>query len=286
MRDTRYVRLDPTGNITCLVLDPVLPAEEAEITRRLMAECEQVAYLEAPASPEARGRIRLMGGEFCGNAAMAAAAWLAAQDGLGPGQSTRVPLEVSGAAGVLRCLVTAEDGAYRGTVAMPRVLEIFRADPGELFPELASRAEARLTAVRMEGILHLVLEGAPPLSEEAAEAGLKGAAARWQDEAIGLLQWREKPGEDAGEMQPLVYVRGSDTMVWETGCGSGSAGIGALRAWRDGRGSTRVFQPGGMIEAAAETAEGAVCSLRITGRVRLGTVQTLGSRPQDIDRKK
>ena len=53
MKSFRYVRLDPTGNLTCLVLDPVEKAEEPGIT------------------------ARLMGGEFCGNAAMASACYLA-----------------------------------------------------------------------------------------------------------------------------------------------------------------------------------------------------------------
>ena len=85
MKSYRYVTLDPTGNLTCLVLDPVDPAEEAEVTRQLLGECEQVAYLVPPEKPEAVAGIRLMGGEFCGNAAMAAAAWLA-RDGMAQGE--------------------------------------------------------------------------------------------------------------------------------------------------------------------------------------------------------
>ena len=43
MRAYRYVTLDPTGNITCLVLDPAGAEEKARLTRRLLQECEQVA---------------------------------------------------------------------------------------------------------------------------------------------------------------------------------------------------------------------------------------------------
>ena len=45
MSNYRYVKLDPTGNITCLVLDPASPEEEKAITRELLKQCEQVAYL-------------------------------------------------------------------------------------------------------------------------------------------------------------------------------------------------------------------------------------------------
>ena len=36
MKTYRYVILDPTGNLTCLVLDPVSPEHKAELTRRLL----------------------------------------------------------------------------------------------------------------------------------------------------------------------------------------------------------------------------------------------------------
>ncbi len=274
----RYVRLDPTGNITCLVLDPVPGDVEPEVTRRLMAECEQTAYLERAILPGARARIRLMGGEFCGNAAMASAAWLAAQDGIRPGETARVPLEVSGAKGVLDCLVEADGEDYRGTVDMPRVLEIFPVPPELLFSLRDERMPPetggiRLTAVRMEGILHLVAESRQELPEQAAEAALRKAASCFGDEALGLLQWNEADCV----MRPLVFVRGSGTTVWETGCGSGSAAVGALRAYRRGSGTavTRVFQPGGVIDAFAEAAGGRIRSVRISGRVRLGPVKRL-----------
>ena len=57
-------------------------ADEAAITRRLMQECEQVAYLDPPSLPGARASIRLMGGEFGGNAAMASACFLAEKAGV------------------------------------------------------------------------------------------------------------------------------------------------------------------------------------------------------------
>ena len=76
MKSYRYVLLDPTGNITALVLDQADPYDERRITRELLKRSEQVAYLEAPKNPGAVAAIRLMGGEFCGNAAMASAAWL------------------------------------------------------------------------------------------------------------------------------------------------------------------------------------------------------------------
>ena len=53
MKPVRYVTLDPTGNTTCLVLDPVTEAERPRVTAALMDRCEQVGYLPPPLSPGA-----------------------------------------------------------------------------------------------------------------------------------------------------------------------------------------------------------------------------------------
>ena len=256
MRAFRYVTLDPTGNTTCLVLDPVEKADEKSLTRELLKECEQVAYLEAPSAPGAAAAIRLMGGEFCGNAAMASAAWLVRNE---PGQGGPVAflLEVSGAREPVLCTVQKAEGGFEGTVEMPGVPEISR----ENFFGVP------LTLVRIEGIAHLIYEG-EPMADCAAEELLKKIAGVLPDEAAGLLQWNR----ETGVMRPLVYVRGSGSLVWEHGCGSGSAAVGALESLRagDGRRVTPVEQPGGVIRAAAEAENGKIVSVEITGKIRFG----------------
>ena len=255
---TRYVILDPTGNLTALVLETDAPEREAEITARLMRESEQVAYLEPPTLPGSLARIRLMGGEFCGNAAMAAAGWLV-RDRLAPGKRLTVPLEVSGAPGVLFCRIEGKEDGFEGTVEMPPVLgfleETFRGVP--------------LTGVRMEGILHWIRESRTPLPKEEAEALIREIAERVPDEAVGLLD----RNPETGKMRPLVFVRGSGTLVWETACGSGSAAVGALEARRKGSGLavTEVSQPGGVIRAEAEAEDGRILRVSITGRVKFDT---------------
>ena len=265
MKAVRYVTLDPTGNITCLVTGKPEGADERAITGRLMRECEQVAYLEPPALPGSRARIRLMGGEFCGNAAMASACWLADRDGILPGQEVLLPIEMSGADGILSCEVRRFAGSFEGTVPMPpvRSIEAFEAE-GQT-----------LTAVAMEGIAHIIWAGPPFPDEAEAEALLRRLAIGRPEEAVGLLLWNES----ARTMRPLVLVKGSGTLVWETGCGSGSAAVGAYRAWRAGRGITHtdVHQPGGVITVSCEVRGGLPENLTITGRVRLGPEKTFAA---------
>jgi len=136
----------------------------------------------------------------------------------------------------------------------------------EIREEVFSRIP--FTLVRMQGIVHLIHSG-PELGNTKAENLLAVKAAVLPDEAIGLLQWNP----ETGFMKPLVWVRGSESMVWENGCGSGSAAVGAAEALRAGNGTliTRVCQPGGTISVRTEVLDGQILSTAITGQVRLGT---------------
>lgn len=261
MRSVQYVLLDPTGNLTCLVLDPVTEGERTGITAELMRRCEQVGYLVPPKNQEARGRLQMMGGEFCGNAAMATAAWLAGVDGLREGEETHVPLEVSGAEDILVCRIRREKECWQGTVEMPRILEI-----GER--EIAGH---RLTAVRLPGMLHLIRPGKDPDREEMENLLMK-AAEQLPDPAIGFLQW----DREHGCMTPLVYVRDSGTMVWEQACGSGSSAIAAWTAAKEGRSvHLDIQQPGGVLALDVTTEGKEIRRIELTGKIRIGRPKTI-----------
>ena len=108
-----------------------------------------------------------------------------------------------------------------------------------------------------------------------AEALLRRLAGTRPEEAVGLLLW----DEESLTMRPLVLVKGSGTLVWETGCGSGSAAVGAYRAFRAGSGVTRtdVHQSGGVITISAAVRDGLPENLTITGRVHLGPEKTIAA---------
>ena len=254
MKSFTYVILNPSGNLTALVTEWGGREDEAEITRRLMKESEQVAYLEAASLPGAVACLRMMGDEFCGNAAMAAAGWLVRNE-LHPGAEITVPLEVSGAPDLVFCrLKGIREGCFEGTVNMPPVTEILRMEIGG----------AELTAVRSDGILHLIREGTAPLAAEEAEKLLREAAARVPDPAVGLLD----RNPETGFTVPLVFVRTAGTLVRESACGSGSAAVAAAEALRaGGKVSVPIPQPGGIIRAEAEVKKCAVTDVTITGTV-------------------
>ncbi len=256
MRDIRYVRANPTGNITCLVLSRVREEERPTVTSSLMDRCEQVGYLEVPDDPKDPARLRMMGGEFCGNASMAAGAYLAEKAGMRPGEEAQMMLAVSGTEQPVRCRIRALDTAWEGTVEMPGIPDI----------STYHLAGKKLICVRMDGITHLISEQGTFRSRDAEDL-LRMAAEDLGAAAVGLLQWNEK----TGYMTPLVYVPGSETMIWESGCGSGSTAIGVWRAACRGEGKTitEVRQPGGIILVQAEISGGRLRKSSISGRVIL-----------------
>ena len=259
--NTQFITLDPTGNVTCLVLSSVAAADRPRITAGLMDRCEQVGYLCPAGKPGARARLEMMGGEFCGNATMALGAYLAREDGLRDGEEAFFSLEVSGVEETVPCRIRREGDAWRGTVDMPLPTGMEETD----------LADRRALSVTLPGMTHLILpEG--HLEKKEAEALLGKAALRFSAPALGLLQWDEA----RAYMTPLVYVRGSETMVWETACGSGTTAIACWRARMAGHSlRTAVRQPGGLLEAEAEMEGGVLCRILLTGTVRIGEMEIL-----------
>lgn len=80
---------------------------------------------------------------------------------------------------------------------------------------------------------------------EYADKAANAANINPQDlQAFGILLW----DEDASYMRPCVYCRDIDTVIWESGCATGSTCIGFYRATQRNCGTiTVVNQPGGAI---------------------------------------
>lgn len=259
-RTIRYALMDPTGNTTLLAETPVDPAEQPACAARLMAlepRAEQVGFLSPGTG--ARIALRMAGGEFCGNAAMSAAALRAMDAGAAEG---RFSVAVAGTDTPAAVTVTAlPDGSFRCAAAMPRPLAARR----ERFPDGRSRP-----VVRFDGIAHVILESAP---DRAAAEALAPVWCRALDaRALGLMFW----DRTADTLTPLVYVPGAGTLFWETSCASGTTAAGVwLAAETGGAVTVSLRQPGGVLTVAAAP-DGAPT---LTGTVRL-----LGRSAAEIDR--
>ena len=251
-----FIKLSPTENMTIIVKTPVPRRDHSRVAALLMDEAcvgaEQAGFVESPSLAGVNARLQMMGGEFCGNATMCMAACTAREEGIQPGETRDVPVEISGAAGLLTCRVTCGEEDFSCKTIMP-------------LPESIEQCPG-YSLVRLPGITHAILRCDNPATMRAgAEEMLREIAALLDDEAVGLMLY----SPSRCELLPLVYVKATDTMIWERGCGSGSAAVGALRAWeKQADVSIPLRQPGGVITASARWT-GSVSEVAIEGRVRI-----------------
>lgn len=263
-REVDFIKFNPTQNMTILVQTQHPVEEYPHIASRLMAydsvHAEQVGFIEKPYQYGASVHLHMAGGEFCGNACMALAAFIASENGLGQEEWTEVALKASGTEPLVNCRVNRIGDEYYCQLAMPLPLKLERrviAYEG---------SEWSLVIVRYGDFFHVVIEVEQvheALRQRATSmARLLGAVSG--SSLVGILLY--KP--ESHELTPLIYVPQLDSLIWERGCGSGTASVGAYLAWKHQREVTaEIRQPGGSIHVAASCRGQEITSLRIGGTV-------------------
>lgn len=276
---------DPAGNRTAFVTDPVSRDRYAEIGNRLLQNAalraEQVGFiLDQPS--DADGAMCMSGGEFCGNATRSFGYLTGKQRGLKNGDTVHV--RVSGSSDILA--VTLEEGGAR--VRMPC--------PGDVMNGMfhipvrdGKKAEGRrLPYVEMEGITHILIENSGVV-KDAASAVTEQMRLHSGADAAGVMflhAVHDVPVPDNSgltackeiEMTPFVWVRETDSHVWESSCGSGSlsAAVFAFRDITAGRVRATVRQPGGVLTVLLEKKNGHVSSAYLGGPIKLEEAVTVG----------
>ena len=247
----------PAGNRTALVEGEVLPQDYAAVGAALLRDpalcAEQVGFVCRPLQ-DGLGRLEMMGGEFCGNAARSFGLWLGR--GAGKKAGEEVPIEISGSQETLFVLLE-EDGSW---VSMPPAREIAEVS----IPSGDGPASSLLhyPAIVLEGITHVILEDTDA-SEELARAVILQAAEQTTADAAGAIFVR------GDQMTPAVSVRATDSFIWESSCGSGTlaATISRSRFLQDGAFKLSLKQPGGILQAEAHWEHGHLQSAKIGGPV-------------------
>ena len=264
----RYTVIDPTKNITLLVTTPVqrnLQAQTAAWLLRREHDAEQVGFLELAA--DGTPRLQMMGGEFCGNATMGLGAWLCRTNRLAHGVTHDFALEISGADALVPCSVTPVNYGYLATVELPLPEKM------ELLSLPVHDGTLEVAVVFLPGICHIVVP-AGAIRRSHAEELLRRWSAGLPGEAVGLILL----DEERTAIDPLVYVKPTDTAVWERGCGSGSAAAACyLTAKRGAAQCLSIRQQGGTIAAVTDWDGQHVTKLHITGSVAL-----LGEKETDV----
>ena len=252
-----YCIADPAGNRTVLVTSPAEKSAYAEISQKLMAQidgCEQVGFFTEPIYG-GDVRLEMMGGEFCGNA-LRCAAYYYVREHI-PGQRSLVAAEISGCDRVLGVSADVLNGFAQAEMVLPRVTE--KADYWG-----GSGAMAFL----YDGITHIVRIGPTQhLPEESLKACLQSMSIRYNASAVGLMQVDLR----TNCLLPVVYVRDTDTMVYESSCASGSAAAAYYLALldEDGVHSYDFKEPGGTLNAVVVKKERKILSVKIGGTIAM-----------------
>ena len=251
--DLSYILADPSGNTTAFILTPVAREDYGPVARRVMAalDTEQVAFVRD-------GRMDMMGGEFCGNASRSFALWQALRtpDGLSlrpfSGEQT-VSVRVSGAPQPLEVTLRGDGEALCAAIRMPLPRRVLPLNLPVLGP---------VTLVEYPGISHLVVEDRAPRDTDLICARDILARLNAEDCCFGLMY------ACGGTLHPLVYVRDTDTLVWENSCASGTCAVAAARALAAGGTLTlELLQPGGSLTARAELRGDTLTALILDGPV-------------------
>lgn len=252
-----YCVANPAGNRTVLVTSPVKKSDYAHMAQKLMARiegCEQVGFLT---NPLYGGDIRLemMGGEFCGNA-LRCAAYYHVRERI-PSQRSLVATEISGCDRVLTVFADVKAGVAEAEMVLPRKVEAVESCAGK---------EAKV--FHFDGISHIVTtDSAEFLPEKQLKADLYEMSLQYGVSALGLMNVnREKY-----QLTPVVYVRDTDTMVYESSCASGTAAAAmylALSA-EDGIHTYDFEEPGGSLTATVVKEKQSVQSIKIGGAITM-----------------
>ncbi|GHT56397.1 diaminopimelate epimerase [Spirochaetia bacterium] len=263
-RGFEIVIADPAKNITIFVLDRFDgKSERAAAAKVLLADpslgAEQVGFVVPPMDARKYWRLEMMGGEFCGNAARSFGLFVARETGF-TGKVT-VLIEISGMKEPLPVYVDTEAG--RAEVEIPRPLA-----QGSL------NFEGRILPVFVfDGITHVIAPGLKPdrktffAIKDLIEKGDLRIAGKNSFDAFGVMFYDVQKQF----MCPAVYVAATDSLVFESSCGSGSA---ALAAWKtaelhDGEYHCDIAQSGGIIEIRVSKLGGEISSITIGGPVGL-----------------
>lgn len=265
-----FIKINPVENMTIFILDELDRGKHMEIANQLMnyssLYAEQVGFIEEPKSIKGKSintlRLQMMGGEFCGNASRSLAAYMVYCNHPSinkiSDQEYNVSLEVSGSQELLNCRVrkTNRENIFNSRIAMP-------------LPERITTAKINkisTTRVDFEGISHFIVDNRKLTDKEEFYKYTKRYMETKEFDAFGIMYY-----DDEDElMEPLVYVKNTDSRFWERSCASGTSAFGIAKAVEMNKDMhLEVKQPGGNLEVEVILKGGKVKEVYLDGSVEI-----------------
>ncbi|HVY67821.1 MAG TPA: M15 family metallopeptidase [Patescibacteria group bacterium] len=225
---------NPTGVVQ--LPDAGLRTEYSSIARKCMAKdpvIEQFGFLEGIA------HFEMSGGEFCGNAARAAAWLIYRRTGRSRGVFT-----ISGFIGQVRYNVLSANRVSCSFLGLTIPVR-----------QVVMSSGLRGVLADMDGIVHVLLDqgagfNADPAAYRAAHAAVRAELKLNDRPAVGVI-WQQRKGR-AVQIHPVVWVRDIDSFFYESACGSGTLAVLAA----SNRQRISVIQPSGQPIIAGKSGKG------------------------------
>ena len=243
---------DPAGNITIFVMTALekesYPGIARQILERQELGGEQVAFVER--TEQGTLRMEMMGGEFCGNASRSFAYLLCQLSGR---ERQECLVDVSGSPKPLRAVADTVKKTSQVDMPLPKETRLLELGPGEIY-------DMRV----FDGICHIIVPGKPKKGEF-VEKLLEKAKAECPCGAWGIMFLERE------QLIPAVYVESTDSLIWESSCGSGSmaAAVYLSRSEENGEFTYILKQPGGEIQAAVQKEQGEILRCIMGGPVSI-----------------
>jgi diaminopimelate epimerase len=264
-----FVKINPVENMTIFVLDQLPRKDHITISNRLMdysnLHAEQVGFIESSKNHADLIRLQMMGGEFCGNATRSLAAFMVHSQH--PeiekiGSKFMVPLEVSGIDEIINCEVEPleKTNLYMSKIKMPVPLSI-----NEIIIDYSGN-EVKTIRVDLPGITHFIVDRDKINDKDKYYEIIKSVMAKEDYDAFGIMYY----DYNKNFMEPLVYVRSTESLFWERSCGSGSCALGCALAFLNKESLEKeIHQPGGLLKVSVGYENHNINSLYLNGEVEI-----------------
>jgi len=254
---------NPAGNITALVLNQEVVKEEYMIiSNKLMGihelGIEQVGFVKNSKN-EGIPRLEMMGGEFCGNATRSFGLYIASCRGVI--DSEVVLVEISGCSSILEVETNVKNKYASTIMPLPVGVDYIQIEGYDLIP-----------VIKFEGIVHVIAENIEA-SNEIYEKIKQVIINEYDIEAFGIMFFNR----NELKIIPLVYVKETNSVVYENSCGSGSIAT-AIYLAKDNIDGTYVYDinnPGGIIKAKVYKQDGVIKKATIGGEVTLSRIKSI-----------
>lgn len=265
-----FVKINPAENMTILILDELDRKKHIKTAQKLLAygslNAEQVGFVEKRYTGGKQiVRLQMMGNEFCGNATRSLAV-LSVYNGYENVEKDDgkyfVDIETSGLEKVLKCEVveTEKENVYLSKVQMPNPKCITN------FEVETDGNKIDVIRVDFEGISHFIVDSLQISDKKDFFDKIQCIIHNEDYEAFGIMFL----DYENLYMEPLVYVKATDSLFWERSCASGTCAVGVVLSYNDKNNiSLDIRQPGGILQIETIFCGGDIESIFLNGAIEI-----------------